>query len=101
MLGGDSGGVKVKINISNGLLATENTPVNLVEEKTFKQTHDILHYIDKDNPLGPIPENPGADSYYSFWEEPVQKWAAAQGIINEQPPTQLDPTINSATSTVN
>ncbi|MCX6785248.1 MAG: PBP1A family penicillin-binding protein [Candidatus Komeilibacteria bacterium] len=101
MLGGDSNGLKVKINISNGLLATDATPPNLVEEKTFKQVHDILHYVDKDNPLGPIPENPGADPYYSYWEEPVQKWAAAQGIVNEQPPTQYDPTVFSATSTPN
>lgn len=38
------------------------------------QIHNILHYIDKANPLGEFPENPSADSQYNNWELPVQVW---------------------------
>jgi len=90
MLGGEASGVKVKIDKMSGLLATAATPEHLVEEKTYKQAHSILYYIDKDDPLGPPPANPADDPYYKYWEEAVEKWAAKQGIINETPPTAED-----------
>lgn len=90
MLGGEATGVKVTIDKMTGLLATDNTPEQLREEKLFKQAHSILHYIDKDNPLGPMPENPGADPYYANWEAVVQKWAEENNITNQEPPTEYD-----------
>jgi 1A family penicillin-binding protein len=33
--------------------------------------HEILYYVDKNNPLGPIPSNPGLDSQFTNWEWPV------------------------------
>lgn len=42
--------------------------------------HSILHYIDKDNPLGPIPNNPYNDSQYESWEESVRRWVNNQDI---------------------
>lgn len=36
--------------------------------------HNILHYIDKNDPLGQIPQNPGNDPQYMNWEIPVQIW---------------------------
>lgn len=36
--------------------------------------HNILHYVDKRNPLGPYPSNPANDSQYNNWEYAVQKW---------------------------
>ncbi|MFA6304643.1 MAG: transglycosylase domain-containing protein [Patescibacteria group bacterium] len=90
MLGGDAGGVKVKIDKSTGMLATEATPPQLVEEKTFKQAHDILHYVNKEDPLGPIPSDPAKDEQYNAWEEPVAKWAKEHNITNELPPTDQD-----------
>ncbi|HLD27642.1 MAG TPA: Ig-like domain-containing protein, partial [Patescibacteria group bacterium] len=73
-----------------GLLATANTPEHLREEKIFKQAHAILHYVNKDEPLGPAPANPAADPYYSYWEEAVQKWAEKNNIVNQEPPTESD-----------
>jgi len=61
MLGGDASGVKVTIDRMTGLLAGENTPEELKEEKTFKQAHSILHYVNKDDPQGPTPANPYSD----------------------------------------
>jgi penicillin-binding protein 1C len=36
--------------------------------------HDILFYVDRKNPLGPIPEDPSLDPQYFLWEEGVRKW---------------------------
>jgi 1A family penicillin-binding protein len=41
--------------------------------------HDILYWVDKNNPLGPQPGNPSDDSQYYNWEYPVQKWAKQNG----------------------
>jgi 1A family penicillin-binding protein len=38
-------------------------------------THSILHWVDKDDPLGPSPNNPSSDSQYKYWEYAVQRWA--------------------------
>lgn len=37
--------------------------------------HEILYYIDKDNPLGPSPLRPENDPQFNLWELPVQIWA--------------------------
>ncbi|HYC83401.1 MAG TPA: PBP1A family penicillin-binding protein [Candidatus Paceibacterota bacterium] len=38
------------------------------------QTHSILHWVDKDNPLGAPPSNPWSDGQYHLWEAPIQAW---------------------------
>lgn len=92
----------VKIDKASGLLATKNTPPSYIEEKTFKDLHCILYYIDKNNPLGDKPGNPAADPQFSLWEKPVLEWAKKQGYATSTPPAQYDnlhipenkPTIN-------
>jgi len=37
--------------------------------------HTILTYIDKDDPLGPPPANPGNDGQYWLWEYPIRMWS--------------------------
>ncbi len=41
--------------------------------------HEILNWVDKSNPNGPIPAYPGSDSQYDRWEYPVRVWAAQNG----------------------
>ncbi len=104
MLGGSTGEeYKIKIDSISGKLATEFTPINLIEERIYKTTHNILHYVDKNDPLGPPPSNPESDPQYNNWEQGIIKWAEENEItINEQPPTEYDdihlpefqPTIN-------
>lgn len=36
--------------------------------------HNILHFVDKNDPNGPYPENPPDDPQYSNWEYAVQQW---------------------------
>ena len=38
------------------------------------QIHDILYFVDKDDPLGPPPLNPGADPQFLNWESATQGW---------------------------
>ncbi len=40
----------------------------------YDNTHEILHYVDKDNPRGPYPTNPAKDSQYNLWEYGVSVW---------------------------
>jgi len=82
--------VKVTIDRITGKLATDFTPPSTREERTYREVHDTLHYVDKDDPRGPVPEDPGADPMYAVWEEAVQKWAAEQEIFAATPPTEYD-----------
>jgi len=65
-------GEKIKICTVSGKLATANCPPGVVQEKEFKSYHCELYYIDKDNPLGPNPQNPAADPQFNNWEGPVR-----------------------------
>jgi 1A family penicillin-binding protein len=42
--------------------------------------HSILHYVNKENPLGPAPKNPETDSQYEYWEYGVQRWLINNGF---------------------
>ena len=42
--------------------------------------HDILYWVQKDNPLAGPPTNPYADPQFAYWDYPVQVWAAGQGL---------------------
>ncbi len=66
----------VLIDKNTGLLATSTSSPDSIEEKNINIYHDILYYVDKDNPLGPIPTNPENDPQFSAWELAVQGWAA-------------------------
>ncbi len=63
--------IKVKVNKLNGLLATEFTPAELVEERTYTNLHSEK------------PTN-------SNWEGPVLSWARDNGIEVNSPPTEKD-----------
>ena len=66
--------VKLKINKNNGLLATDKTPPELAEEKSFAEIHEILWWLNKNDPRGPAPENPESDPQFKNWELSLQNW---------------------------
>jgi len=70
------GGETFFVDKISGGLATEYTPDETKEEKIIPNIHSILHWVDKDNPKGPIPSNPRNDSQYNNWETAVQNWWA-------------------------
>lgn len=96
VLDGEIGSTTVTIDRTSGKLATEFTPDSYREEKTYAQYHSILHYVDRDDPLGPVPEKPENDEQYTAWEAAIQKWIekkqAETGveILNQNPPTEKD-----------
>ncbi len=47
-----------------------------IDNQTYPQIHSILYYVDKNDPQGPLPQNPDRDPQFYNWEEPVLKWAA-------------------------
>lgn len=51
------------------------------------ETHSILHYINKNDPRGPAPTNPGSDSEYNNWEYAVRRWYTEQAQIQATIPT--------------
>lgn len=46
--------------------------------------HSILYWIDKNNPDGPIPQNPQNDPQFNLWEWPVREWIKKQNIKEEK-----------------
>ena len=68
--------------------ATDACPSKEVKKKKFFTGHDILYYVNKDDPRGDQPENPEDDPQYKNWEKAVQKWAEKQdnlGSSDEAP----------------
>lgn len=71
-------------------LANELTPEDQIEEKTYLTAHNILYYINKDDPQGDYPKNPGDDPQFSGWEESVLKWISENADeVNIAPPTEV------------
>ncbi len=79
----------VKVCEVEGSLLHESCchPDDLVE-KMFRETHSILHYVEKDDPRGPIPENPENDPMYLNWERPIQDWLEREDIEPNEPPEE-------------
>jgi 1A family penicillin-binding protein len=66
---------KITIDKETGLIASNETPEELKEEIEVFNHHSILHYINKNDPLGPEPEKPENDPQYQKWEEAVNEWS--------------------------
>lgn len=64
------------IDTSNLLTLLEdienNEDINI--NSIYQNIHTILHYVDRSNPLGPVPTNPRNDGQYDNWEYAVQAW---------------------------
>jgi 1A family penicillin-binding protein len=46
--------------------------------------HSILYWVNKSDPKGSAPFNPGSDSQFSHWEYSVRLWANQNGYSNDQ-----------------
>lgn len=68
------GGISYKIDSVSKKLATPLTPPEMQEEVVINNVHSILHWIKKEDPRGPSPENPQNDSRYESWEYGVRNW---------------------------
>jgi hypothetical protein len=79
------GGETYKVDRISGKLATDFTPNNMIEERVLPNPHEILFWVNKNDPLGPAPQNPYDDPQYLLWEIPAEKWVAENGL----PPSAL------------
>ncbi|KKT25993.1 MAG: hypothetical protein UW11_C0022G0025 [Parcubacteria group bacterium GW2011_GWA2_43_9b] len=70
----------VKIDKISGALATNQTPPDLIEEKTVQSTHSVLYSVNKDDPQGAWPTSPSDDPQYNNWEAAAQNWLASHGL---------------------
>ena len=68
------GGISYKKDKISGKLATEYTPPETQEEIVLNDVHDILHWLNKDEPRGPTTTDPKQDPQYESWEYGVRKW---------------------------
>ncbi len=80
----------VKIDSSSGLLANELTPLELIIERMAPVHHNILFYVDKENPTGKNPENPSLDSQFDLWEEAIQTWSGENATSSLELPEDYD-----------
>ncbi len=71
-------------------LATDLTPTETKQEVFVPNVHEILHWVDKNNPTGPVPTNPSDDPQYDRWETSVQDWLKTQYIAQPVKPTTYD-----------
>jgi len=84
---------RVKIDLISGKRATSSTPVEFIEEKTFREIHSILYWIKKEDPLGDPPANANQDPQFINWENGVQDWLSANKSILGSlgpPPNEFD-----------
>ncbi len=89
------GGESYTIDSISGKLATNETPKETRVEYVVTNVHDILYWINKNDPRGPQPTNPANDPQFSHWEIPVQNWWAANAyryntVDISQKPTEYD-----------
>lgn len=77
------GSVTYTIDAISRKRATEFTPPQYREEKPITQIHSILHWVNRDDPDGPFPENPENNSQFALWEYPVREWTRNQNIQEE------------------
>lgn len=95
--GSAGGSITLPINRVTGRLATSSTPEQVIVQRTFTQPHSILHYVQKDDPRGPEPEDPSQDPQYEIWEAAIQDWIRRKkeenpdwDIVFSEPPTDFD-----------
>ncbi len=71
--------------------ANDSCPKKYEKKRTFISAHDILYYVDKDNPGGDKPENPSKDPQYEAWEKGVKEYykkADKDKTILDEPPEE-------------
>ncbi len=97
ILNGGSGGVTAMIDKYTNRLATSSTPESFIVTRSYLIPHDILHYVDKNDPQGAVPSDPGKDPMYKNWEQGLQSWITRRKekdpnleIVFSEPPTEYD-----------
>lgn len=86
-------GPVVKIDTFSQKRATEYTPEEFIEEKSFGAVVPILSFIQKGDPLGDPPLNPAEDDpQFKNWLAGIQRWIGANPnfAATTTPPSEFD-----------
>lgn len=67
------------IDSVSGGLANPYTPEETRATRAVISVHSILYWINKNDPLGLVPENPANDPQFRLWEYGVRAWASEHG----------------------
>lgn len=67
---------------------TLECPVAQGENRTFKELHSILYYVNRNNPLGPPPARAEADAQFANWEAGVAAWRQKANEKNKDNPNE-------------
>lgn len=51
--------------------------------------HEILYWVNKNDPSGPMPTNPSSDPQFQYWDFPVVQWGKENGYSNLPPQTEV------------
>ena len=94
------GGVSYFIDTVSNKVATQYTPSETKKEIVFPSVHSILQWVDKSDPLGPVPANPSQDSQYANWEYGVRKWFDTWKLTHPDFKETTDFTVPTATDDV-
>jgi len=57
---------------------TNRSPA-ILGQLPINDINTILYYVDKNNPLGPQPQNPAIDIQYPFWQIGINNWLIQSG----------------------
>ena len=60
--------------ILQSLQNTKDKEVIIDVSTVYNNIHSILHFVNKNDPLGGYPANPDNEGQYLNWEYGVQKW---------------------------
>lgn len=75
-------------------LRSDACPTDTEKKRTFISPHDILHYVNRDDPQGDQPSDPKNDPQYENWEKGVEKYYkdkdSSKTIIQEPPTNKCD-----------
>jgi 1A family penicillin-binding protein len=96
----DLSGVKPIVRgdyIDSSLLVTEAQNGSSTPDLSgvINSIHSILYYVNKNDPQGPYPTNPGSDDQFMNWEYGVQSWKNATygAILRAQAATTTIPVV--------
>ncbi len=64
-----------EISADRPMLNGQSVVTYINGSQTYPQLHDILYYVNKSDPTGPIPANPQRDSQFTNWETGLFEWA--------------------------
>ena len=68
------GGESIIVDSHTGAPATLSTPSQNLLEEVPCDVHNILYWVDKNNPTGSTPGANSQDPQYQYWETAVQRW---------------------------